>query len=229
MDTSRIFSALPLAAFVLIAFIWGLASPLVAAGQPQPTVLLVVRHGEAFSNLPNPPSMSREQLDALTPKGVTEAAAAGALAQRYPVAAVVTSLTGRTRQTATIIAQEVGLAEGAAEDAAFASVKMGTLPDGKPTTWDWRFAEWKAGRDPRPTGGESLADATMRAVRAVQTLVARHAGKAVVLVTHSDIVAALIGHAVGTPAEQRYDKHTVLTGAVSEITVGTDGVWTLVR
>jgi probable phosphoglycerate mutase len=103
------------------------------------------------------------------------------------------------------------------------------MPDGKTTTWEWRFAEWKAGRDPQPVGGESLADAAGRTVRAVQALVARHAGKAVVVVTHSDIVAALIGQAVGTPIEQRYAKHTVPTGAVCEITVGADGVWKLVQ
>lgn len=229
MGTSCLVRTLVLAVFVCAAFVCGVARPGVAEGQPQPTALLVVRHGEAYSNLPTPPSMSREQLDSLTPKGVTEAAAAGTLAKQYLVAAVVTSPTGRTRQTAAIIAEEVGFAEGVAEDAAFASVKMGTMPDGKTTTWEWRFAEWQAGRDPQPVGGESLADAAGRAVRAVQALVARHAGKAVVVVTHSDIVAALIGQEVGTPIEQRYAKHTVPTGAVREITVGADGVWKLVQ
>jgi len=63
----------------------------------------------------------------------------------------------------------------------------------------------------------------------VQTLVARHAGEAMGRVTHGDLVAALIGHAVGTPAEQRYAKHTVPTGAASEIIVGSAGVWTFMR
>jgi broad specificity phosphatase PhoE len=229
MGTSCLVRALVLAVCVGAVFVCGAARPGVVAGQPQPTALLVVRHGEAYSNLPTPPSLSREQLDSLTPKGVTEAAAAGTLAKQYLVATVVTSPTGRTRQTAAIIAQEVGVAEGVAEDAAFASVKMGTMPDGTTTTWEWRVAEWQVGRDPQPVGGESLADAAGRAIRAVQALVTKHAGKAVVVVTHSDIVAALIGQAVGTPIEQRYAKHTVPTGAVREITVGADGIWKLVQ
>ena len=223
MKKHRIIGAL---AFVVGA--WAATSP--AAGQSSPdTVLLVVRHGEAYSNLPNLPDMPREKLDSLTPKGVADATAAGGVSKRHPVATVVASPTGRTRETAAIIAREVGLVGGTAEDAAFASVKMGTMPDGKTSTWDWRFAEWKAERDPRPAGGESLEDATARAVRTVQSLAARHPGKAIVIVTHSDIVAALIGHAVGTPIGQRYEKHGVPIGSVSEISISGDGVWKLVR
>lgn len=213
---------------VCVVWAWAVASP--ATGQSAPnTTLLVVRHGEAFSNLPNPPDMPREQLDALTPKGVADATAAGGVLKQHPVAAVVASPTGRTRETAAIIAREVGLAGVIAEDAAFASVRMGALPDGKASTWDWRFAEWKAGRDPRPVGGESLEDAAARAVLAVQALAARHPGKAIVVVTHSDIVAALIGHAVGTPVNQRYEQHGVPIGSVSEIAISGDSAWKLVR
>ncbi len=222
MKEHRILGAL---AFVVLA--WAMASP-ASAQSSQDTILLVVRHGEAYSNLPNPPDMPREKLDSLTSRGIAEATAAGGLSKRHPVAAVVASPTGRTQETAVVIAREAGLAGITAEDAAFASVKMGTMPVGKASTWDWRFAEWKAGRDPRPAGGESLEDAAERAVRAVQSLAARYLGKAIVVVTHSDIVAALIGHAVGTPVGQRYEKHRVPTGSVSEISMSGDGVWKLV-
>lgn len=222
MTKHRIIGAL---AFVVLA--WAAASP-VSAQSSRDTVLLVVRHGEAYSNLPNPPDMPREKLDSLTPRGIAEATAAGAVSKRHPVAAVVASPTGRTRETAAVIAMEAGLADVIAQDAAFASVTMGTMSDGRASTWDWRFAEWKVGRDPRPAGGESLEDAAVRAVRAVQSLAARHPGKAIVVVTHSDIVAALIGHAVGTPVGQRYENHRVPTGSVSEISISGDGVWKLV-
>ena len=211
-----------------IVVLWSAANLASAQGVAN-TTLLLVRHGEAYSNLPNPLHLPPEQLDALTPQGISEVTATGRLAASHPVVAVVASPTGRTRQTATIIAREAELKEGIAEDAAFASVQMGTQPDGSATTWEWRFSAWKAGDDPRPAGGESLADAAVRAVRAVQLLAARHPGKAIVVVTHSDIVAALLGHAVGTPVGQRYEKHKVPTGSVSEITISGDSDWKLVR
>lgn len=212
---------------ILVGIGWVLSvvgSPWAGQG-PQDTLLLVVRHGEAYSNLPHPPAAPPASLDTLTPRGVAEATAAAVVAKRYHVAAVVASPTGRTRETAAIIAREVNLEGSPAEDGALASVHMGTLPNGQMSTWEWRFAEWQAGHDPRPAGGESLEDATARAVRVVQGLVARYAGQTIVVVTHSDIVAALLGYAVGTPVNQCYETHKVAPGSVSAITITEDGAW----
>jgi broad specificity phosphatase PhoE len=204
------------------------ASPPVEHVAPDIARLLVVRHGEAYTNLPHPPPMSREQLDALTSRGVAEVTISGNALKRYPIAAVITSPTGRTRQTAAIIAHLAGLPGVTAEDAAFASTRGGTTPDGRMASWEWRTAEWEAGRDPRPTGGESLEDASTRAVQAAQTVATRYRGRAVVIVTQNDIIAALLGHAAGTPIAQRAQNHTVPTASVSEISVSPDGRWTLV-
>lgn len=199
------------------------------APAPNALRLLVVRHGEAYSNVPHPADMPREQLDSLTTKGITQATAAGAFLKKHSVVAVFVSPTGRTRQTGTIIAQQIGLPGVTAEEAAFAGMKEGKTPEGQAASWSWRLAQWKAGRDARPVGGDSLEDAATRAIRAVERLAAQHSGKAVVVVTHSDISAALIGHAAGTPMVQRPDKHTVPTASVSEIIVSSDGVWKLAK
>jgi probable phosphoglycerate mutase len=191
--------------------------------------LLVVRHGEAYSNVPHPADMPRERLDSLTTKGIAQATAAGAFLKKHPVVAVVVSPTGRTRQTGAIIAEQIGLPRVTAEEAAFAGMKEGRTPEGQVASWSWRLAQWKAGRDARPVGGESLEDAATRALRAVERLAAQHPGKAIVVVTHSDVCAALIGHATGTPMAQRPDKHTVPTASVSEIIVSPDGAWKLVK
>ena len=223
MQTQWIMSVM---AFVVA--LWAAAIPATCQTASSMTLLLV-RHGQAYSNLQPPPNVPREQLDTLTPQGIAAATAVGRYVKQYPVAAVVASPTGRTRQTAETIANEVELKEGFAEEAAFASVRMGTLPDGSWSNWEWRFSTWKAGDDPRPAGGESLADATARAVRAVQALMPRHPGKAIVVVTHSDIVAALLGHALGTPVAQRYQKHEVPLGSVSEITITGQKEWQVVK
>lgn len=56
----------------------------------------------------------------------------------------------------------------------------------------------------------------------------RAPGGVIVLVTHGDIAAGLIGHALGTPVERRLAAHEPPEGSVAELTV--DGAeWRLVR
>ena len=106
-------------------------------------------------------------------------------------------------------------------------MKKGTTQDGEPVTWSWRKAQWHAGHDPRPKEGESLQDATDRAVQGVETLIREYSGKSVVIVTHSDICAGLAGHAKNTLFHQRYQKHGVGLGSVIEINIGPQGTWKL--
>jgi len=94
-------------------------------------------------------------------------------------------------------------------------------------TWDWREAQWNAGKDPRPSEGESLQDATDRAVKGVEALLQKYPGKNIVIVTHSDICAGLAGHAAVTPFPQRYKRHGPGLGAVIEIQIGPQGKWEL--
>lgn len=196
-------------------------------GGPDVFTLFVVRHAEAYQNLPFDSDMPREKQDSLTPDGVAEAKKAGEYLKDRHIASVVASPTGRTRQTARIISEGVGLGGVLYENPAFKSMEKGKTPDGKTVTWSWREEQWKAGYDPRPQGGESLQDATARAVRGVETLVKKHPGKAVVVVTHSDICAGLAGHAKSTPYHERYEKHGVDLGGAIEIKIEPQGVWKL--
>jgi probable phosphoglycerate mutase len=186
----------------------------------------VVRHGQAYKNVPHPADTPAEKLDSLTPRGLAQAASAGKYLAKKGVVAVVASPTGRTRQTADAIGQAVGLAQHYSTDKAFASVTQGRTPDGEPVTWSWRQKQWAAGRDPRPAGGESLADGVARAVEAIERLEGKYPGGAVAIVSHGDICAALLGRAESTPITERYEKHQVPTGSVSEIVI-TDAGWYL--
>lgn len=63
----------------------------------------LVRHGEAYRNVPHPADMPEQKLDSLTPRGLTQAAGAGKILKGKGVVAVIASPTGRTRQTAAAI------------------------------------------------------------------------------------------------------------------------------
>ncbi len=190
--------------------------------------IYVVRHGEAYRNVPHPADTPDEKLDSLTPKGLQQAASVGNFLRDKEVVAVIASPTGRTRQTADAIGEALGLARHYSQDKSFASLREGKTPDGKPVSWSWRQEQWKAGRDPRPAGGESLEDGTARAVNAIHQLTHRYPGDAIAIVSHGEICAALLGQAENTPISERYQLHDVPTGSVSEIVI-TDAGWHLVR
>lgn len=186
----------------------------------------VVRHGESYKNIPHPADTPQEKLDSLTPKGLKQAASVGKYLKDKAVVAVIASPTGRTRQTADVIGEALGLKEHYSQDKSFASITGGKTPDGQPVTWSWRQKQWAAGRDPRPEAGESLADGVARAVDAINVLTRKYTGRTVAIVSHGDICAGLVGQADNTPITERYEKNAVPTGSVSEIVI-TDIGWYL--
>ena len=180
---------------------------LAACANSESTVV-VVRHAEAFKNLDPQPDLPPEALDALTPRGEAQARA---LAEELgEVDVVLCSPTGRTRETAALLGAPFGLEPIVTE--ALAPLRGGTTPEGDPATWAWREAAWAAGEDPRPEGGESLADGVARA----QAEIARYSGR-VVVVTHGDIAAGLIGAAAGTPVAARWGRHAPAGGSATEL------------
>ena len=186
----------------------------------------IVRHAEAYKNVPHLPSTPKEKLDSLTPKGHMQAASIGNFLRGKGVVAVVTSPTGRTGETADAIGKALGLDKRYSEDKAFASLRKGKMPNGKPVSWSWRKKHWKAGHDPRPEGGESPADGAARAIGAINQLAKKYPGEAVAIVSHGDMCAALLGEAENTPISRRHELHNVATGSVSEIII-TDSGWYL--
>jgi broad specificity phosphatase PhoE len=171
--------------------------------------------------------MPKEKLDSLTLRGIEQARKTGAYLKDKNIFVVIASPTGRTRETARIIAEEIGLKGSFSEDRSFVSMKKGETSEGKLVNWSWLKKQWREGRDPRPKGGESLEDATKRAVQALAILIKKYPGKGLVIVTHSDICAGLAGHTDDTPYPERYEKHGISLGSVIEIAVSPDGTWVL--
>jgi probable phosphoglycerate mutase len=195
---------------------------------PQLTVFLV-RHAQAYRNVPGwlrPRDLSEQQLDSLTPRGETQAAALGRALAAERISLVLSSPAGRARQTAAAIASAVGAGEPRVEPA-LGSLRGGQTPQGEPASYAWREEQWESGADPRPAGGESLGDGLTRARELIERLAAEQPGARVALVSHGEVVAALLGHAQGTPLLVRPAEHDVAAGSFSVLTLYAAPRWRL--
>jgi probable phosphoglycerate mutase len=158
--------------------------------------LLLIRHamhtdyGERFTG--------RAHGVPLSAAGESQARALGARLAYEPVAAVYASPRERTLQTAEAIAAPRGLAVETAE--ALDEVDMGAWTgkriadlEGTP-----EFVRWNEQRDvATPPGGESVAAVADRAEAFVSETAARHRGQTVVLVSHADVIRALVCRVLG--------------------------------
>jgi probable phosphoglycerate mutase len=164
--------------------------------------VVLVRHGQAFTNLDTLPSPAPANTDALTPLGQEQSTRAARALSGLKPRLVLHSPPGRARETAELIGKGVGVTPRL-EDR-LRPLELGQGPDGRELTLDARIVEWKAGRDPSPPGGESLEEVGRRVLAVVEELRPRYAGQTVVLVAHSEVVGAFVGHVEGKPGAARY-------------------------
>lgn len=197
------------------------ASPPEAAAPAPALQVYLVRHGQAFSNLDPEPDLPPDQLDRLTPLGHEQSAETGrGLAARKP-ALILTSPAGRARETAQEIRQALGAVEVRVEPRV-RPLELGRSPSGGPGDWDERIAEWKAGRDPEPPGGESLAQVGARVMEAVREESRRRPSHAVVVVAHNEVIGAFLALVRGDPSAKGYS-FGLRNGSVSLVEVSADG------
>ena len=154
----------------------------------EPTRFLLVRHGQSTWN-----AIGRWQgrADApLSPAGEEQAReAAVELAALGPFEVVVTSSLARARQTGELLAEHAGIELGDAVD---------DLIERSAGQWEGllrseieaRYPNWLAQRR-RPPGYEPDEEIVVRALRAVRELAERHAGAAVVVVSHGGLITSL--------------------------------------
>lgn len=90
--------------------------------------------------------------------------------------------------------------------------------EGDPLWNEWNEARGTA----RPPGGESMAEATARAVAALEDFAADHTDQLIAAVSHCDVIRGVLAHYLGLPLDNllRFD---VDPGSVSRIAVGTWG------
>lgn len=175
-------------------------------GTGEATTVIVVRHGvtthtsaKRFSGGlggDNPP-LSDEGRDQIRAVGAWLAPMAAR------IDAVVASPVRRTRESADLLGELLGVA--VAEDHGFAEMEFGH--------WDGlTFGEvgerhgdelkaWLGSLDVAPTGGESFRVVQERVLAARDRLLAEHAGKTVVVVSHVTPIKTLVSDAVTAPLD----------------------------
>ncbi|MEW2291408.1 bifunctional RNase H/acid phosphatase [Streptomyces sp. NPDC006743] len=191
----------------------GAARPVAAPGWAPadlgaPATLVLLRHGETpltpqkrFSGSggsdPSLSAIGREQAER----------AAVALARRGTIQAVVSSPLARTRETAAIVAARLGLPvtvdDGLRETdfGAWEGLTFGEVRERHPEDLN----AWLASPDAEPTGGgESFATTAVRIAAARDRLVAAHAGRTVLVVTHVTPIKTFVRLALGAPPESLF-------------------------
>jgi broad specificity phosphatase PhoE len=185
---------------------------------PAPTLrVFVVRHAQAWKNVPSllrPHQMSDDELDALTPKGLARAEEIGKELAGRDVVAVYSSPARRAQQTAVAIAKSLELGAPTVSES-FRTLDSGSDPHA--ASGSARMKNWKAKKDPRPAGGESLADGNARASAAIVELATKYAGHAIVIVTHGEIASSLLTRAAGQDLLTGYFDHFPDEGSIHEL------------
>ncbi len=134
--------------------------------------------------------------------GVAQAEATAERLAALPVAAVYASPLDRTQETARIVARPHGLRVRTRRG--IGEVDYGDWTD-KPLGQLRRRKQWASiqATPSRVTfpGGESIRGAQQRAVDATETLAAEHPQETIVLVSHADVIKAIVTHHLAMPLD----------------------------
>lgn len=163
----------------------------------------------------------------LSQDGQEMAAALGERLSRVALAAIYTSPLERTRQTAEAIsarqARKTGL--DVRDHTGLLEVDYGSW-SGRTLRSLHRLAAWRrvvtAPSRMQFPGGESLVQAQVRAVATCEELAQRHRQGNVVVVTHADIIKAIVSHYLGQPLDL-FNRVAVSPASVTVIDLGADG------
>ena len=190
-----------------------------------PTTFLLLRHGETALTPEKRFSGSGGSDPELSEYGRAQAdRAAAGLAAQGGVQAVVSSPLLRCRQTAQAVADRLGLEvrieEGVRETdfGAFEGLTFAEAKERYPAELD----AWLASAKVAPPGGESFAAVARRVSVARDKLLARYAGKTVLVVSHVTPVKTLVRLALGAPSESLF-RMELSPAALSAVQYYADG------
>ncbi|MFJ5971644.1 bifunctional RNase H/acid phosphatase [Streptomyces sp. NPDC093060] len=173
-----------------------------------PATFVLLRHGETPLTPQKRFSGSGGTNPSLSDAGREQAhRAAEALARRGTIQTILASPLARTRETAGIVAARLGLdvtiEDGLRETdfGAWEGLTFGEVRERHPDDLN----AWLADPEAHPTGGgESFAETATRMETTREKLVAAHAGRTVLLVTHVTPIKTLVRLALGAPPESLF-------------------------
>jgi probable phosphoglycerate mutase len=197
----------------------------VADPDAPPTVLVLVRHGSTLLTEQRRVSGRYGEDPELSDRGRNEAAAAATCWDVQDTDVVVSSTMRRSQQTARIIAAALGL--DVVVDPQWDETDFGEW-DGMTAgevvkRWPREFAAWNDSPEAAPPGGESLQTVERRVLAARDALLARWAGKRVVLVSHGDPLRVLLRSVLGVDGHMQRRIH-VDPGSRTLLRYRADGV-----
>lgn len=168
------------------------------------TTLVLARHGETPLTAERRFSGSGGSDPGLSEKGGRQAEQiAAAVVARGTVQDVVSSPLARCRETAAVVAAKLGvevwIEDGLRETAfgAWEGLSFGELRERYPA----ELEAWLESPAVAPPGGESFDEVTARVIRTRDELLARHAGRTVLVVSHVTPVKTLVRLALDAPHE----------------------------
>jgi len=158
--------------------------------------------------------------------GLAQAERLGARMQHEPIAAIYASPRERTQQTAAAVAAACGIERVVIapelEEVDFGESWSGKTFDELNADPQWR--RWNETRSlVRTPGGERMLDVALRSWNLIEYLAARHAEKALALVSHSEVIKAIVSYVLGLPVDA-WTRFEVAPASVSSIVVGDWGM-----
>ena len=182
-------------------------SPGWARAEGQPTTTILLRHGQTEFSAER--RFAGRGDIALTETGLRQAAAAADRMVPRGIDAIVTSPLQRARRTAEAVATATGAP--LTIDDALAETDFGKwegLTFGEAAErWPEEMSAWLASADVSPPGGESLAEASARALAALDRLLAAHPRATLLLVSHVTPIKAMACRALLAPPAAMFRIH----------------------
>lgn len=167
------------------------------------TTLILLRHGETEWNLTG--RWQGQDADTqLTPRGREQAQVVARRLSAYPIDAIYSSDLSRAFETAQIVGRVIGL-----EPLSEPGLRESDIGAWTGLTWEditERFpdqvAAMFAGQDVRRGGGETYGELHNRLQTAVDSIIARHHGQTVLVVSHGAALRSLVAHVLGASLAQ---------------------------
>ena len=160
----------------------------------------------------------------MTERGRAEIASQAERLAGEKIAAIYASPLQRTRESAEIVAARLGLPIGFRDDLLELDFGEWTGATFDSIRADPRWQAWSTQRSLAAIpGGESMRAVQQRVVAALLELNERHLHESVVLVSHGDVIRAVLLFALGMPLDL-YNRIEIGQGSISTITIGAGGI-----
>jgi probable phosphoglycerate mutase len=160
----------------------------------------------------------------LNERGREEARAAGRALAGRGLAAVYASPLERTRETAELAAEVLGLPVEISQDLLEVDFGEWTGTNFEALRAEPRWPAWNAARGvTRIPGGETLPEVQARLCRFVEQAMLRHPGQQIAAVSHGDPIKTILAEALGMPLDN-LERLEISPASISVLTAGDWGM-----